>query len=299
MSNNSSTTPTALAGHSNSRKLRDSLFAVLLFCATMMAAIILGAMLWSIIDRGWGRFWADPTAFLTSYPSRRATKTGIKAALAGTGWLAAITLIVSFPMGVAAAAYLEEIAAPGKLRDFVESNVANLAGVPSVVYGILGLGLFVNGLNFGPSLLAGGLTLALMALPVVIVTTREALRTVPKSVREASLALGATRWQSLYKQVLPAAIPGAVTGTLLGLARAIGETAPLLVVGAAITTFSVPHGLSDSFSALPVVIFDWVGRPQPAFAEAAAAASLVLISMVLALSVVAMWLRTRFTIKWQ
>ncbi len=281
------------------RTLLDGLFAVALFVATLVGVVVLGAMIWSILDRGWARFAEDPVGFLTSYSSRRASQAGVRAGVVGSALLGVLVGVIAFPVGVGAALYLEEFARPGKLRSFIDANISNLAGVPSVVYGLLGLAVFVRFLGMGPSLLAGALTLSLMSLPIIIVTTREALKTVPESMREASLALGATTWQTVRRQVLPAAMPGTLTGSILALSRAIGETAPLIVIGAAVSIFSTPHSLGDPFSALPLMTFTWVKRPQAEFREVAAAASLVLLGLLLALNSVAIFLRNRFTVKWQ
>ena len=180
----------------------------------------------------------------------------------------------------------------------MESNISNLAGVPSVVYGLLGLGIFARFLRMGPSLLAGALTLAVMSLPVIIVAGREAIRAVPPSIREGAYALGATKWQSTRTQVLPASLPGIMTGTILALSRAIGETALLLVIGLPVVIFTLPNDLRDPVSALPLLIFNWTSRPQPAFAQAAAAASIVLLALLLAMNAVAIFIRNRYTIRW-
>ncbi len=251
----------------------DGVFATTLFLGTFLGVMALGLLLWTIYDRGWDRLAADPGAFLGQFVSRFPARAGVKAALYGTLWLMGLTALFSFPIGVGAAVYLEEFAPRNRLTNFIEANIANLAGVPSVVYGILGLGIFVCFLDMGPSLLAGGLTLAVMSLPVIVIAARESLRAVPESIRLAAYALGATKWQTVRHHVLPAALPGTMTGVILSLSRAIGETAPLLVVGAAVSIFNTPDSVGDRFSALPVLIFNWTGRPQPAFAAAAAAAT--------------------------
>jgi phosphate transport system permease protein len=274
----------------------DLAFAAVLFAFTLLGVVFLLALFAEVLAKGWGRLAADPVAFLTHYVSRFPARAGIRAALLGTVYLMGLTAVFAFPVGVGAAVYLEEFAPRGRVTNFIEANIANLAGVPSIVYGLLGLGVFVRGLGLGPSLLAGSLTLAVMTLPIVVVTAREALRAVPGSIRLGAYALGATTWQAVRGQVVPAALPGILTGTILGLSRAIGETAPLLVVGAAVAIFTTPHGLGDQFSALPVLIFNWTSRPQPAFAEAAAAASIVLLALLLALNSVAIFLRNRLSI---
>jgi phosphate transport system permease protein len=240
----------------------------------------------------------DAAGFLSNYVSRLPARAGIKAALVGSAYLMALTALFTFPVGVGAAIYLEEFAPRNRVTNFVEANIANLAGVPSVVYGLLGLGIFARFLRMGPSLLAGALTLTVMSLPVVIVAAREAIRAVPEGIRLGAYALGATRWQTVRRQVLPAAMPGTLTGTILALSRAIGETAPLLVIGLPIVIFSLPDDLRDPVSALPLLIFDWTSRPQPAFAAAAAAASIILLALLLAMNAVAIFLRNRYTIRW-
>lgn len=276
----------------------DVVFAWLLFVGTLLAALVLLVLLLQIFDTGWDRLAADPIGFLTNFVSRLPRRAGIKAALFGSVYLMGLVALISFPIGLGAALYLEELAPRGRLANFVEANIANLAGVPSVVYGILGLGVFVRFASMGPSLLAGALTLSVMSLPVIIIAAREAIRAVPSSIRLGAYALGATRLQTVWTQVLPAALPGTLTGAILALSRAIGETAPLLVIGAAVSIFSVPQGLDDQFSALPLLIFNWTGRPQAAFAEAAAAASIVLLAVLLAMNAVAIFLRNRYATRW-
>jgi phosphate transport system permease protein len=276
----------------------DALFAVLLFAGTIVGVIALFTLIYTIWDKGWDRLAADPVAFLTNYVSRLPARAGIKAGLVGSAYLMVLTALFCFPVGVGAAIYLEEFAPRNRLTNMIEANIANLAGVPSVVYGLLGLGVFARFLRLGPSLLAGALTLGVMSLPVIIVAAREAIRAVPDSVRLGAFALGATRWQAVRTQVLPASLPGTMTGTILALSRAIGETAPLLVLGAAVSIFTVPKGLGDPFSALPLLIFNWTSRPQPAYAAAAASASIVLLALLLAMNAVAIFLRNRYTIRW-
>lgn len=276
----------------------DAVYAGVLFLGTFVGIVALGLLLWTVYDQGWDRLADDPAAFFGNFVSRFPARAGIKAAVYGTMWLMGLTALFSFPVGVGAAVYLEEFAPRNRLTNFVEANIANLAGVPSVVYGILGLGVFVRFMGMGPSLLAGGLTLAVMSLPLIIIAAREALRAVPNSVRLAAYALGATKWQAVRHHVLPAAMPGTMTGVILSLSRAIGETAPLLVIGASVAIFNTPDDVRDPFSALPVLIFNWTGRPQAAFAEAAAAASIVLLAMLLAMNAVAIFLRNRFTTRW-
>ena len=276
----------------------DTAFAALLFVGTIVGVIALATLIWTILDQGWERLVADPVGFLTNYVSRLPARAGIRAALVGSAYLMVLTALFTFPIGVGAAIYLEEFAPRNRVTNFVEANIANLAGVPSVVYGLLGLGVFARFLRLGPSLLAGALTLTVMSLPVVIVAGREAIRAVPDGIRLGAYALGATKWQTVSRQVLPAALPGTLTGTILALSRAIGETAPLLVIGLPIVIFSMPNDLRDPVSALPLLIFDWTSRPQQAFAAAAAAASIILLALLLAMNAVAIFLRNRYTIRW-
>jgi phosphate transport system permease protein len=286
------------ATRSGAKILLDTAFSVLLFLGTIVGVIALATLIWTIFDNGWERLAADPVAFLSNYVSRLPARAGIRAALVGSAYLMVLTALFSFPIGVGAAIYLEEFAPRNRVTDFVEANIANLAGVPSVVYGLLGLGIFARFLRMGPSLLTGALTLAVMSLPVIIVAARESVRAVPDGIRLGAYALGATRWQTVRRQVLPAAMPGTLTGTILALSRAIGETAPLLVIGLPIVIFTLPNDVRDPVSALPLLIFDWTSRPQPAFAEAAAAASIVLLALLLAMNAVAIFLRNRYTIRW-
>ena len=240
-------------------------------------------------------------AFFTETPSRiDPSSSGIAPAIMGTLYLIAVCAAFIIPVGVATAVYLEEYADRERWYNrFIEVNIQNLAAVPSIVYGILGLAFLVRGpLSLGAVVLAGGLTLGLLVLPVVIVAGREAIRAVPPSIREGSLALGATQWQTIWKQVLPAAIPGVATGTILALSRAIGETAPLIVVGAATFATTASTGLFDSFSALPIQIFSWAADPQEDFKLLAATAIIVLMVILLAMNAVAIWLRNKYEKKW-
>jgi phosphate transport system permease protein len=238
--------------------------------------------------------------FIVSYPSRFADSTGIRNGITGTVSLMVLTALFTFPVSVGAAIYLEEFAAKNRWNQLLETNITNLAGVPSVIYGLLGLSVFVYFLGFGRSLLAGALTLSLLAMPVVIVATREALRSVPQEIRAGALALGATPVQTAFRQTFPAALPGTLTGTILALSRAIGETAPILVVGAVFSrrTDNEPWSLLESFSAIPVLIFDFVKRPQAEFQnEVAAAAIVVLMGLLLIMNSVAIVIRYRYTKK--
>jgi phosphate transport system permease protein len=285
----------AVATHGAPQAVRryagDRLLASFGLLVMVLALAALGALLYEVARDGLGRLsWA----FLTSYPSRRAEDAGILAALVGTVFVIGITAAIAVPLGVGAAVHLEEYGGRGRFSRLVEINIANLAGVPSIIYGLLGLGLFVRALRMERSVLAGACTLALLVLPVVIISTREALRAVPKSLREASYALGATRWQTIWHQVLPAAFPGILTGLILALSRAIGETAPLITIGALTYVPFLPTDVWSPFTVLPIQIFNWVSRPQAAFAENAAAGIIVLLALLLAMNAVAIVLRDRF-----
>jgi len=256
----------------------------------LLALAALAALLYDILHDGLGRIsWQ----FITSYPSRNADRAGILAALVGSIYVVGLTAAIAVPLGVGAAIHLEEYGGQGRLSRLIEVNIANLAGVPSIIYGLLGLGLFVRLMQMGRSVLAGGCTLALLALPVIIMSTREALRAVPKSLREASYALGATKWQTIRYQVLPAAFPGILTGLILALSRAIGETAPLITIGALTYVPFLPNDIWSPFTVLPIQIFNWVSRPQASFAENAAAGIVVLLALLLVMNAVAIVLRDR------
>ena len=232
--------------------------------------------------------------FLSSFPSRKPADAGILSALAGTAYLILLTAALALPIGVGAAIYLEEYAARHWVSRVIEVNIANLAGVPSIIYGLLGLELFVRALGLGRSLLAGALTMALLVLPIIVISAREALRTVPWSIREASYALGASRWETIWHQVLPVAVPGILTGSILALSRAIGEAAPLITIGALTYVAFLPDSLLAPFTALPIQIFNWVSRPQKAFHANAAAAILVLLVVLLLMNALAVFLRQRY-----
>lgn len=273
------------------RKVWNVLFSTLCLAATALALVLLVVLLYSLITNGKDRL---SIPFLTEFSSRFAEKAGIKAAIFGSLWIVALTGLISIPVGVAAAIYLEEFT-PRKnwLTEFFQVNIANLAGVPSIVYGLLGLALFVRGLDLGRSVIAGALTMSLLILPLLITVSQEALRAVPGSYRDGAYALGATQWQAIRRQVLPTAMPGIFTGIILGLSRAMGETAPLIVVGAVAYVARVPDSVDDSYTVLPIQIFNWVGMPQKGFQDAAAAGILVLLIVLLLLNSVAIVLRNR------
>jgi phosphate transport system permease protein len=276
----------------------DQLFKLLSFAATIIGLIVLAALVIDVLRTGLPRLdWQ----FLTSFPSRKPENAGIYSALVGSVWLLVLTAIVAFPIGVATAIYLEEYAEPGRLPQLIEINIANLAGVPSIIYGLLGLELFVRvfyPITGGRSVLAGALTMALLVMPIVIIAAREALKAVPTSLRHGGYALGATRWQVVWTLVLPSALPGILTGTILALARAIGETAPLITMGALTYVAFVPElgleGLRSPFTVLPIQIFNWVSRPQAGFHVNAAAGIIVLLLLMLLLNLTAILLRNRY-----
>jgi phosphate transport system permease protein len=272
----------------------DRVFAIATWGATYIAIAVLLWLVYTILRDGLGTLNWD---FVTSFPSRKAEKAGVLAALAGTLWLMVIVAVVSFPIGVGAGMFLEEFAVDNWFTRFIEINISNLAGVPSIIYGLLGLAAFVRlmaPITGGRSVLSGALTLVLLILPIIIVATREALRTVPDSLRMAGFALGATRWQVIWSHVLPMAFPGILTGVILALSRAIGETAPLIVIGAATFIPFVPKGLQSSFTAMPIQIYNWVSRPQDEFHYIAASGIIVLMIVLLFMNAIAVYLRNRF-----
>jgi len=268
----------------------DRAFQAVCLLALCLPLLLLVVLIADAVSDGWPRLgWS----FLTSYPSRHPELAGLLPALVGSAWVMVLTALMAIPLGVGAAIYLEEYARQSRLTSFIEVNIANLAGVPSILYGLLGLELFVRALQLGRSLLAGAATLALLLLPMVILTSREALRTVPPSMREAALALGADRWQVVRRIVLPLSLPGILTGLILSLARAVGETAPLITIGALTYVAFLPDSLKSSFTVLPIQIFNWISRPQAAFHVNAAAGIVVLLAFLLVLNGAAIWLRHR------
>jgi phosphate transport system permease protein len=292
------------------RKRSDTVFALVGILATLVGIITLLALM---IDLAW-----DGTArlnwnFFTAFPSRFPDKAGILSAWVGTTVIMLVTALAAVPMGVAAGVYLEEYAPKNGITTLIEINIANLAGVPSIVYGLMALGLFVYKMNLGTSIITAGLTLALLILPIVIMATREAIRTIPSSIREAAFAVGATKWQLIRHHILPYSAGGILTGVIIGLSRAIGESAPLITIGALTFIAFLPTSpftstfpylsfewLKSPYTALPIQAFNWVSRPQKAFHLNAAAAGLTLMGMTLAMNGVAIWIRYRFRkrIKW-
>lgn len=273
------------------RRLFDRVFHGLVFLCTFFGVAVLAVLLIDIVADGIR--WIRPD-FFRNFASRIPAQAGIRAALAGSVWVIALTALFAFPIGVAAAIHIEEYAPRNRLTGLIQLNIANLAGVPSIVYGILGLGVFVNVFGFGRSILSGALTLALLVLPVIIVASQEALKSVPTELRHGAYALGATRLQMITHVVLPYAFPGILTGTILAIARALGETAPLLLVGAVAFIAFVPDGVLDSYTTLPMQIYNWSGRPQADFHSLAAAGILVLLGVLLSANAAAILLRNRF-----
>jgi phosphate transport system permease protein len=276
------------------RRFADVAFQVIALVVLLVALAALGALIWDIVSDGAARLSLD---FITSFPSRRASQAGIWPALVGSIFIILVTTVLAVPVGVAAAIYLEEYGGRSLGARLIELNITNLAAVPSIIYGLLGLGLFVRMLGMGRSVLAGASTLALLVLPVVILSTREALRAVPGSLREGSYALGATKWQTIWHQVLPVAAPGILTGLILALSRAIGETAPLIIAGAVTFATFAPDSIWSPFTVLPIQIFNWVSRPQIDFHANAAAGILVLVMLLLSINAIAIWLRDRYARK--
>ncbi|MFQ5574225.1 MAG: phosphate ABC transporter permease PstA [Terriglobia bacterium] len=278
------------------RNLKGAIFEIVCLTATLFGVLALIVLLEEILRQGFGSL---DIGFLSSFPSRIPEDAGVKSAILGTGWVIGLTALFSFPLGVSAAIYLEEYAPKNRLTWFLNLNIANLAGVPSIIYGILGLALFVRTLGLDRSILSGALTLTLLILPIVIIVSREALRSVPSFVREASYALGATKWQTISQAVFPSALPGILTGTILALSRAIGETAPVIMIGALTFIAFSPESVFDPFTTLPIQIFNWTSRPQEEFRALAAGAIIVLLMTLLGLNALALFLRSRYQKKAQ
>ena len=291
-------------------KLKDNIFKVLgVFCLSL-AVVVIVALIADMVIKGSERFTVD---FFLNFASRHANKAGILSAWVGSLLVMFVTALAAVPLGVAAGLYLEEYAKRNWITNIIEINISNLAAVPSIVYGLLALGIFVYQFGFGQSILSAGLTLALLILPIIIVSTREAIRAIPAMIREGSMAVGATRWQTCRYHIIPYAMPGILTGVIIGLARAIGETAPIITIGALTFIAFLPPapfsgepaaGLFDwvmaPFTVMPIQIFNWTSRPDPAFEINAAAAGFVLMAMVLSMNAVAIYLRykMRKNIKW-
>lgn len=273
------------------RRIEERVARVVLVAASLAVVAVLAWLVGRLVLIGAPHITPE---FFTSFPSRRAGSAGIKPALVGSAWLAGLTLVLALPVGVAAGVYMNEYARPSRFTRLLRITIANLAGVPSVVFGILGLAIFVRAFGLGYVLLAGALTLAILSLPVIIVTTEEALKAVPRSMREAAYGLGATRWQVTRDHVLPYAMPGVITGAILALARAVGETAPLILVGGATAIFFLPESPMSLYSALPLQTFYWALNPKSDFRELAASATVVLLAFILAANLVALLVRDRY-----
>ena len=278
-------------------RIKDQSFKYFAIACTLFGVSILLIFLLNIIREGIMRIDWD---FITSLPSRIPEKAGVLTALMGTIWILVLTASLAIPLGIAAGIYLEEYGKKNRLGRIIEINITNLAGVPSIIYGLLGLEIFGRILSMGGSLLSGSFTLALLILPMIIVATREAIKAVPKSIKEASFGLGASKWQTIWHQVLPASFGGILTGVILALSRAIGEASPLIVIGALAYVPFVPTSPMDDFSVLPIQIFNWVSRPQKGFILNAAAAIIVLLVITFVLNGIALYFRNRWQkkVKW-
>jgi phosphate transport system permease protein len=296
------------------RSALGPIFGTACLLATLTGVVVLIVLLGSILfaavrgkpDHPWyalipnvSELWSLLRRLIRARQSSDPRIAGFRIGIAGSLWLLGLVALVGLPVGIGAGVYLEEYAPPGRLRRVIQTNIANLAGVPSIVYGILGLALFVRAfgvkaLALGPSLMAGVLTLSLLILPIIVITTQEALRTVPTSLRQAALALGATKWQMISGHVLPSALPGILTGTILGLSRAIGETAPLLMVGAAGSILRLPRGPLDRYTAMPVEIYNYAREPNREFQTIAAGGILILLVLLLSMNAAAIMIRNRF-----
>ncbi|MEU7002089.1 phosphate ABC transporter permease PstA [Nonomuraea sp. NPDC046570] len=279
------------------RPLKEHLFRIALLCSLAIALLFLAMLIFYVVEQGWPRL---NSMLWENQPSiRRPETSGIQSGILGTLWIIALTAVMALPTGILAAIYLEEYADKTKWYNrLIELNISNLAAVPSIVYGILGLGIIARWMQFGFTIMTGAMTISLLVLPIVIISAREAIRAVPPSIREGSLALGATQWQTIYRQVLPAAVPGIATGSILALSRAIGEAAPFLMLGAATMVRFNPEGVWSSFSVLPLQIYTFITRPQPEYAVLAAAAIVVLLVILLLMNSVAIWLRNRYQKRW-
>ncbi|MER2000729.1 MAG: phosphate ABC transporter permease PstA [Lysinibacillus sp.] len=273
------------------RLVKNKTWKAIFASATIFSLIMLVVLLVRIVSQGTGYLTLD---FLMSFASRIPENAGIKAALVGSVWMMTVVAPTSIILGVCTAIYLEEYAKDNKITAFIRMNISNLAGVPSIVFGLLGLTIFVRMLDLGKSILAAGFTMSLLILPVIIVASQEAIRAVPKELREASYGMGATKWQTIVRVVLPAAIPGVLTGSILALSRGIGETAPLVVIGIPVILQFLPTGYLDTFTALPMQIYDWAKRPQEEFQFVAAAGIMVLMVVLILMNSIAVFIRNKF-----
>lgn len=287
----------AAVRHGGRTRLREHVFRLSLWCSLAVGVAFLGTLLTYVVTQGWSRL--DSRLWMNFPDIIDPSNAGAQSALMGTIWVISFTALYSLPTGVLAAIYLEEYADPRRWWNrAIEINIQNLAAVPSIVYGILGLGIISRGLGFGQTVLTAALTLSLLVLPVVIIASREAIRAVPQSVRHASLALGATKWQTIWRQVLPAAVPGMATGSILALSRAMGEAAPLLLIGGLTFITFNPTGVESAFSVLPIQIFNWISQSREEFTTLASAAIVILLALLLAMNSLAIWLRNRYSRRW-
>lgn len=272
------------------RKRRAAIFQALCLAAIIIALLMLAALLYSVISEGWAWLSWD---LITQNASRKAAAAGLFPAIIGTLWVMAICVLISFTVGVSTAVYMEEYAAKNRINELIQTNIQNLAAVPSIVYGLLGLSIFVALFALGKSILTAGLTLALLIMPVVIISSEEAIRAVPSSIREGGYALGATRWQVVWRLVLPQAMPGILTGIILAVSRAMGEAAPLVIMGALSFVPFAPASPLDRFTVLPIQIYVWISKPQAEFHQLAAAGIIVLLLILLSMNAFAIFLRNR------
>ena len=270
------------------RKKIDSIFKVASKIITWSSLVVLAVLLYHVSITGISKLSLD---FLNNFPSRFPHKAGIKSALSGSIWMLTFVTLISVPIGVLSAIYLEEYSKKNRITRFIEIIIANLAGVPSIVYGILGLAIFVRFFQLDRSVLAGSFTMSLLILPVIIISSREAIRAVPKSIRLGAYAVGATKYQTIRHHVIPIALPGILTGVILSMSRAIGETAPLIMIGALTYVAFVPETVMDPFTTLPIQVFNWASRPQAAFHEVAAAGIIILLIVLLFMNAIAIFLR--------
>lgn len=270
----------------------NEIFKYIFLAGLVFALLVLSTLIYDVVSKGGG--WVN-LDFLRNFPSRRPEQAGLYPALIGTFWLMLLIVPMVFVIGVGAAIYLEEYAPKNRITSFIEVNISNLAGVPSIVFGLLGLTIFVRVMELGNSIMAGALTLGLMSLPIVIVASQEALRSVKMELRHASLGLGASKWQTTFNVVLPSAIPGIITGIILAVSRAIGETAPLIMVGAATFISTTPSSVFSDFTALPIQIYNWTSRPQAEFQNLAAAGIIVLMTMLIIMNSAAIYIRNKYT----
>jgi phosphate transport system permease protein len=276
---------------SQKNRIKDTVFKIFAIACTAFGLIMLAVLLYSVISKGFTRIDLD---FIINLPSRRAENAGIYTALLGMIWVLVLTILIAFPIGISAGIYLQEYGKSNRLANFIEINISNLAGVPSIIYGILGLEFFGRILGLGNSILTGSLTLSLLVLPLIIVSTREAIKAVPKSIREAAYGLGATKWQTIYSIVLPSSFGGIMTGLILAISRVVGETAPLIVIGALVYVPFAPSNPMDEFTVLTIQIFNWVTRPQAGFVTNAAAAIIILLLFTFMMNGMAVILRNKY-----